>query len=291
MGVPTWRRVPIVSGRTAQRILSAAQGALEVSVDLGRSRTQVRVEGESILLPDGTRAARDELAAAFSDERDCIRLDGGRCSKVYLYSESDRRYCKLFQPFEDRAPTVVINGATMHTIVNMDPWTDVAEKVACVPAGRGRCLDTCCGLGYSAQMLAARFDDVVTCEVDENVLDVAAVNPWSEGLFSAPNIEVRNADMRQVLAAAGTGQFDCIFHDPPTIYLAGELYSEALYRSLAAALARGGVLYHYVGEPGRRSGQDYAAGVMRRLQSAGFSRIRRATRGVLAVRGRERAGR
>jgi len=291
MTVPAWQSVPIVSGRTAQRMLRAGEGTLEVSLDLGRGRAQVRVEDGAILLPGGARVSKDELADAFSDEEDCVRLDGGACRKVYLFSESERKYYKLFQPFEDRAPTIVINGATMHAIVGKDPWSDAADKVACVPdrPGRrsrpGRCLDTCCGLGYSAQLLAARFESVMACEVDANVLEVASVNPWSEGLFTAPNVEVRNADLREVLAGCAPGSLGCIFHDPPTVYQAGELYAESLYRRFAAALARGGVLYHYVGEPGRKLGRDYAGGVMHRLRSAGFGRVRRVTGGVLAFRG------
>jgi predicted methyltransferase len=285
MAVPPWLRVPIVSGRTAQRMLRAGEGALEVSLDLGCSRAQVRVGADAIVLPDGTSVARDDLAAAFSAPEDCVRLDGGLCRKVYHYGEAEHRYYKLFQPFEDRAPTVIINGATMHAIVGKDPWTDTAEKVACVSRATGACLDTCCGLGYSAQMLAARFEGVTTCEVDANVLAVAAVNPWSEGLFGMPNVEVRNADLRELLAVCAPGRFGCIFHDPPTVHQAGELYAESLYRRFRAALSRGGVLYHYVGEPGRKHGQDYAAGVMRRLRNAGFGRVRRVTGGVLAFRG------
>ncbi len=290
MGIPVWQSVPIVSGRAARRMLQAGEGALEVSLDLGRSRTEVRVESGVIELPDGSRIDRDGLADAFSDAEDCVRLDGGAPRKVYLYSESTRKYYKLYQPFEDRAPTIVINGATMHAIVGRDPWQDAADKVACLPdrPGRhdrpGRCLDTCCGLGYSAQMLAARFEAVTTCEVDANVLEVAAVNPWSEGLFTTPNLEVRAADLREVLAGCAPGSLGAIFHDPPTVYQAGELYAEGLYRRFAGALARGGVLYHYVGEPGRKLGQDYAGGVMRRLQGAGFRRVRRVTSGVLATK-------
>ncbi len=282
MTMPAWKGVPVVSGRTARRLLQAGEGALEVSLDLGRTRVEVRVDGGALVLPDGACIDRDELAGAFSDAEDCVRLDGGAPRKVYLYSESTRKYYKLYQPFEDRAPTIVINGATMHAIVGKDPWQDAEDKVACLPARPGRCLDTCCGLGYSAQLLAARFEAVTTCEVDANVLDVASVNPWSEGLFTTPNLEVRAADLREVLGGCARGSLGCIFHDPPTVYQAGELYAEDLYRRFAAALARGGALYHYVGEPGRKLGQDYAGGVMRRLRNAGFGRVRRVTSGVVA---------
>jgi len=269
MGVPNWQRVPIVSGRTARRILDSPPGGLRVSLDLGRSETELRIERDAVVLPDGSRIGRDDLERAFSDLEDCIRLDGG-CRKVYSYSESERKYYKLFQPFENLAPTIVINGATMHAIVGTDPWSDAEQKVASVPMRGGRCLDTCCGLGYSAQLLSARFDAVTTCEVDANVLDIAAVNPWSEGLFCAPSITVRNEDMRRVLAGSAPGSLQCIFHDPPTVYQAGELYAEALYRRFARVLAPGGALYHYVGEPGKYLGRDYAGGVMQGAGALGL---------------------
>jgi hypothetical protein len=283
--LPAWRQVPILSGRAARLLLAPERGAVTVSLDLGRTKTAVVIEGEDIVLPDGQRARKAGLAAAFSDPEDCIEIAEDGCRKVYLFSESERRYYKLFQPFEGRPPTIVINNATMHAIVGKDPWEDAEEKVATVPRRGGECLDTCCGLGYSAQLLAKRgFQRVTTCEADLNVLTIAAVNPWSEGLFRNPRIAVQHADVREFAARSDAGRFACVFHDPPTVLLAGELYSEELYREFARILAPEGVLYHYVGAPGARLGRDYARGVIRRLQAAGFRGVRRVTEGVLAVR-------
>jgi predicted methyltransferase len=288
VSLPSWHDVPIISGRTARRLLEVADGNLIVSLDLGRSQCQVGVDGNQITLPDGTLVARGELAGAFSHPEDCIELrpDGPR--KVYLYSEPLRRHYKLYQPFEDRPPTIVINGVSMHAIVGRDPWEDEEGKVAAVQGGRsGECLDTCGGLGYSAQLLAgAGFAPVVSCEVDPHVLAVAAVNPWSKDLFKNSRIELLNADVRQFLAECAGDRFTCIFHDPPTIYQAGELYAEGLYREFARVLEAGGLLYHYVGTPGQRSGRDYARGVIRRLQASGFMRCRRVAGGVVATRSR-----
>jgi predicted methyltransferase len=121
----------------------------------------------------------------------------------------------------------------------------------------------------------------VSCEVDRDVLLMAALNPWSQGYFSTEGLEIRCVDVEDFVASAGNQSFGCIFHDPPTIYVAGELYSGELYRHFARILRPGGVLYHYVGTPGARHGQDYAAGVMRRLREGGFAGLRRVTGGVL----------
>jgi len=141
-GTPVWRPAFVVSGRTARRIARAPDGPLEASLDLGRTRSTVRIEADSATLPDGRTVDRAALAEAVSDGEDCIELTPAAPRKVYAYSRERCCYYKLFQPFEDRPPTIVINGATMHAIVGKDPWQDEAAKVGQVVAPRrgGRCL-------------------------------------------------------------------------------------------------------------------------------------------------------
>jgi predicted methyltransferase len=285
MSVPQWQKVPVLSGRTARKLLDCRSGSLEASLDLGRTRCVVQVEDEELVLADGQRLEKARLAEEFSEPEDCIEVREGRPRKVYHYDEQRRSYYKLFQSHPDRPPTILINGATMHPVSGTDPWEGTREMVAQLPKCGGQCLDTCCGLGYSAQMLSERgFDAVVTCEVDANVLRVAAVNPWSEGLFASGRIDVLHADLREVVADSPEGRFGCIFHDPPTVYQAGELYAGELYGEFRRVLTSRGILYHYVGSPGGRLGQDYAHGVIQRLQEAGFYRVRRVSGGVLARR-------
>ncbi len=290
--IPSYPGLPILSGHTIARLLGAEPGPFGLSLDLGRSRCEVAVESERIVLPGRRAVPRNELAEAFSEPEDCVQLRPDGPWKVYIFDPEARSYYKLFQPVEDRPPTIVINGATMHAIVGRDPWEDEVAKVAAPlraapPRAGGECLDTCGGLGYSAQLLAeAGFERVLTCEVDRNVLEVAAANPWSEGMFCDEKIDLRRADLREVVAACAPERFACVFHDPPTVFQAGELYAGELYGGLRRVLAPGGVLYHYVGAPGARGGRDYAAGVIRRLQAAGFRKVGRVESGVLAVRPR-----
>jgi hypothetical protein len=283
MSVPQWRNIPILSGRTAESLLEAERGPMETTLDLGRSRAVVLVEDACLRLPDGRAVEKQALQDAWSDPEDCVLLGPSGPQKAYRYSDERRCYYKLFQPFGGRAPTIVVNGATMHTIVHKDPWLDAEDKVATLRRVRGRCLDTCCGMGYSAQLLGRRAEEVVTCEVDPNVLDFCAVNPWSEDLFRRSNITIHPGDQREFVRESPDESFDIVFHDPPTVYQAGELYAESLYREFARILRRRGVIYHYVGEPGKKRGQDYAGGVMRRMKAAGFRSLRRVTSGVLGV--------
>lgn len=284
MNVPRRREIPVISGLTARALLESRPGRLAVSLDLGLSRSEVIVEADVVNLEAGWSVAKAELAEAFSAPEDCVALERSGPRKIYSYSEGTRKYYKLYQPFPDKAPTIIINNATMHCIVGMDPWQDEEGKVKMLAPRRGGvCLDTCCGLGYSAQLLAAGgCRRVVSCELDRNVLEVAAVNPWSRGLFDDERIEILLCDVREFAAGCEARTFSAIFHDPPTIYQAGDLYAEELYREFARILTRSGVCYHYVGAPGGKRGQDYARGVMRRLRAVGFGWVQRKPRGVLA---------
>jgi len=283
MTVPDMNKVPIVSGRTIHRLMQCSTGPVSVSLDLGLSQSTVNKTRDELQLPEGYVVDLEEMNDAWRHPEDCVVLSEKGCVKVYLYSEERGKYYKLYQHEADAAPTIVINNATMHSIVRMGPWEDETSKVDSLPRHQGACLDTCCGLGYSAQLLVkAGFERVVTCEEDPNVLQIASVNPWSRDLFRRREIEIHEADLRDYVAQCSKNSFPLVFHDPPTVYQAGELYSEELYREFARILKPGGVLYHYVGEPGRNRGQDYAGGVMDRLNEAGFRSTRRIHGGVLA---------
>jgi predicted methyltransferase len=185
-----------------------------------------------------------------------------------------------------RAPTMLISGIPMHRIKGTDPQRDTLEKVKAVKPVAGRVLDTATGLGYTAIEVARTADSVVTVELDPAALQVARVNPWSQALFENPVITQRIGDSYDVVEEFDDETFTRIVHDPPVFSLAGHLYSGAFYAELYRVLERGGRLFHYVGDPQSKSGRNTTRGVMRRLQDAGFSRVRRRPRafGVLAIK-------
>ena len=56
-------------------------------------------------------------------------------------------------------------------------------------------------------------------------------------------------DTFEVIQSFADAAFDRIVHDPPTLRLAGDLYSGEFYVDLFRVLRRGGRLYHYLGDP------------------------------------------
>ncbi len=273
---------PIISGWTIRRLLQSDPGDVELSLDLGVSTETIQRTQTDVLLPNTTAVPLSGLKDLNSDPEDCfLLLAEETIRKVYLYSDETRKYYKLYQPEENVAPTIVIAGATMHTIVDNTPWDDAHQKTSALPPRNGECLDTCFGLGYSAQLLRNRgYEKIVSCEKDSNVLRIARLNPWSANAFDRDGIEVVPSDVREYISDCQNERFAGIFHDPPTIHQAGELYSGELYKDFQRIMKSGGVFYHYVGSPGKKRGQDFKRGVMRRLQDAGFTRVERRKGGV-----------
>ena len=172
---------------------------------------------------------------------------------------------------EGGPPTVKLGGYYMHRMQKLTPAEDAADKLGALGRRglRGRVLDTCTGLGYTALGAAARgASEVVTIELDPLMVDMQRANPWSAPLFAHPKIARFLGCAAGLLPSAPDAHFDTVVHDPPSIETAGMLYGAAFYAQLRRVLRSGGVLYHYVGEPKARD--SVFRGVMERLQRAGF---------------------
>jgi predicted methyltransferase len=124
------------------------------------------------------------------------------------------------------------------------------------------------------------------------VVEAARHNPESQALFEHPKIDFREEDVLEAIGALDGATFDRVFHDPPRLSLAGELYAGEFYVELFRVLKAGGRLFHYTGAPGEKQGKRVREGVMRRLRDAGFERVRDvpAAQGVSAVRPGPRRG-
>jgi predicted methyltransferase len=263
--------VPLLTSDVAKDVLaaiSAGMSSVKTSLDLWLSEVEVRISGDGAVIGDVV-VERRELEEVAEDERTvhAVTRDG----LLPLEVRSDHYY-KLVNTGKRHAPTLEIDGIHMHRVSDLKPEQDAAMKVSLLGRLKGkRVLDTCTGLGYTAiQALRGGASEVVTVEVDENVLRLAEFNPWSRGLAEA-GIRVLHGDVTELIKELEDGSFDAVVHDPPRLSLAGELYSLEFYRELHRVLRRGSVVVHYVGRPGHLSGKRVHVGVMRRMREAGFS--------------------
>lgn len=251
----------------AEKILNAEKD-VEVSLDLGMSRERVTVkEGYAIIR--GVSISLEDLEK-IKPER-VYFYDNG----LYEATIAGENYYKLV-PTSDM-PTLEISGIRMHRTHGVTPRQDTLAKLRALGRIRGRVLDTCFGLGYTSLFaLVLGASHVTAVEIDENVIEIARLNPYTGELFRRKNFELIHGDVAEVIKEMEDEEFNIVIHDPPRISRAGKLYSLEFYRELYRVLRAGGRLFHYTGRPGSRfRKKDIARGVMERLRIAGFKRVRR----------------
>lgn len=247
------------------------QTVVETSPDLGISGTSVTLSAEGVSFATGEYVDWASVEKISKSEVACYSVSAEGVQPVQSFSQETNRLYSLMPT--KGAPSILIAGFVMHRFKEVDPWQDTQRKVAAIAPLSGQVLDTTTGLGYTAILAARTAEHVTTIEVDANVQEIARRNPWSQYLFVNPRITQVMGDASEVVPTFGDESFGRVMHDPPALKLAGELYSGAFYRELYRILKRGGRLFHYIGDPGSKSGGTVTHGVVRRLQEAGFSRI------------------
>ena len=270
---------PVLSHYQAEPLLAARQAGeqtAQCSLDLGLSTVEVELTADGVHFGASFALSWDWLQSIASDENACFRLTAEGIEKIKTFSGTTNRPISLFPT--PAAPTMLIAGLPMHRIKDTTPDRDTEAKIQAMKPIRGEILDTSTGLGYTAILAAETADHVVTIELDPAVLEIARLNPWSQELFTRRNIQQLVGDSFDVIEELETGLFSGILHDPPTMSLAGHLYSADFYAELYRVLKPNGRLFHYIGDPESKSGRRTTASVIQRLEQAGFSAIRRQPR-------------
>jgi predicted methyltransferase len=252
------------------KILSERKGCFTSTLDIGLSWEEVCVEEgrlytkrlSSPVLIDEVKPSRDDRVVVIDKQLGVLEA----------IISSDKGFYKLKATGMDKAPTIEINGIHMHRIVDIDPWTDSLYKVFDARVKEGDIvLDTCMGLGYTSIISLIRgAQRVFTYEVDENVIEIAGMNPWSRMLMDE-RIVINHADVVDEIRDLPANYFDKIIHDPPRLTKDyGDLYSIDFYVQLNRVLKPGGVLYHYTGQPGIHGRANIVGNIGSRLKKAGF---------------------
>ena len=269
-----------------EEVLSLCDGRAE-ELKLGWVKVKVECNsGEAWLeVPSlGLRVKVNRAQIDFKDRALLVFSDRGFEGRAEFYSGA---YYKLAPVGANMPPTLEINGIHMHRVVEGGPWKDALRKASLVVKRGFKVLDVGTGLGYTVEASLRRGAKLVyTIEVDENVLLMASLNPWSWGLLS-PRVRILRADAFEALDYFENGVFDSVIHDPPRFMEAtSNLYSLEFYRKLYRVLRRNGLLYHYTGEPGRSRRINLPGRVASLLREAGFEVLgyRERVLGVVAVK-------
>lgn len=252
----------------------SGQSRAETSLDLGRSQAPVALGEAGVTLPNGEILEWAAVAEIAEDENSCFLLESSGPRKIQHFSEGFNRLYTLYPT--PGPPTMLISGIPMHRIKETDPGRDTQAKMRAAGRLTGPVLDTATGLGYTAIAAARMAERVVTIELDPAAQEICRQNPWSQELFTLANLEQRIGDSEEVVEGLEAGSFAHVVHDPPMFSLAGHLYGLAFYQQLWRILRPRGTLFHYIGNPESKSGRTVTAGVLRRLEEAGFAQIRRA---------------
>lgn len=277
----------ILSHFQAQILLDARSKGLEVvqiSTDLGLSTEPVILDKMGVQLRQSQVLGWEGVKSIASSRSSCFVIEDGSPRAIQFYSDLTDRVYSLYPTVG--APSMLVSGIPMHRIKDTEPHQDTLEKVRTIKPLVGQVLDTATGLGYTAIQAARAADHVTTIELDPAALQVGRHNPWSQELFDNPKITQLIGDSFELVAEMDASRFTRVIHDPPAFSLAGDLYSGEFYKELHRVMRNQSRLFHYVGDPESKSGRSITAGVIRRLEQAGFRQVRRAPRafGVVAVK-------
>lgn len=264
-----------------------AGGTLSTDFGFSETLTPVTFSDAGVHFPSGQRLTWADAREIVKSDNACFALEGApgaeTIRKLGAFSPETRRYISLYPTA--KAPTMLIAGALMHRVKRADPIGDTQAKLKAA-SPLGNVLDLGTGLGYTAIGAARTASHVLTLELDPTVLEIAAENPWSAALFSQPRIERRIANMLDAVPELEPDAFTTLIHDPPSLHLAGDLYSAEFYAELLRVLAHRGRLFHAISDMGSSTGERTVRGVIRRLNEVGFIRVsqRADASGVIAFK-------
>jgi hypothetical protein len=277
----------VLSHFQARQLLEARKGSqtvVKVSLDLNLTESEVVIQSECAVFPAGESLDWKSLEEISDNEIACYSVAENIARPIKGFSEFSGRVYGLMPTTS--APTMLISGIPMHRIKDTDPYQDTLQKIKAIAPIKGDVLDTTTGLGYTAIEAARTARRVVTIEIDPTAQEIARLNPWSQALFENPKVTQLIGDAFDEIEKFEAESFSAIIHDPPMFSLAGDLYSLAFYQQAFRVLKHNGKIFHYIGDPESKSGARVTAGVIRRLQEAGFKRVVRAPRafGVVAYK-------
>jgi len=270
-----------------ERLISSSKlelPSINISLDLGLTQELIKIEKQNFILPDKSAITAKELTKFKLKERIVYYIHENQLNKFIFYSPTKRISYKLMPT--KGWPTLTLSSTPMHRYTYIDPKEDTIRKMHVIAPILGKVLDTCTGLGYTAIMSSKKAESVITFEKDSNIIEIAKNNPYSKELFESKNIKIKNEDISIAIKKLKDNIFDRIIHDPPTIKIAGELYSNNFYKELYRVMKPGAIGYIYIPRPGiTKNKQGLEKPIMKRLQEIGFkTEYNESSQGIKAIK-------
>jgi predicted methyltransferase len=259
----------VLDVHNAKKLIEGHKSGLEMvtaSLDLGITREDISLKDPVWDIDDVRKIAEDSDSIYFFKD--------GQFFKAAIATD---HYYSLFPTGDGLAPALMIDGILMHRVKETDPMTDARTKAAIVARPNTKMLDICTGIGYSTiACLEMGVQSILTIERQQEVIDLAKVNPWSQTLFKDKRVELVLDDAVKKIGTLSDRSFDSVLHDPPRLSLSPDLYTSEFYAELFRVLKKKGVLLHYVGSPGSKyRKRDFQKGIMSKLRDIGFRNVKR----------------
>jgi predicted methyltransferase len=258
-----------------------------INANFGEDKIPISYKGDFIIFEDNLTIDIKKLKDLLKHKTETVfLLDKNGIGKVCFYCQN--KVYNLIKP-KDKPCTLQINGINMHRVEDTSPVVDAQMKVEELGVfPQAKLLNIGTGLGYTCISACKKWACVTTIEKDENVLNIARINPYSAEFFKYQKegrIKSILADATVYLKSLPAESFDLILHDPPRLPLAGELYANSFYQVLFTLLKPNGKLYHYVGNPGKKYRNiNLMNKIAKRLSQIGFKilKVNTPTFGIIA---------
>jgi len=266
--------VPVLSHYQTSLLLNARQTGQKsaiTSIDLGISTVQALVEAEGVAFPGSIMLGWEDIEKISANENACYYIKDNVPIAIRGFSETLGRVYSLMPT--PSAPVMLIAGFSMHRFKDIEPLQAALAMVAPLAPVHGHILDTTTGLGYTTIEASKRASHVTTIELCPVAQEMARMNPWSRGLFNNPKISQIMGDSFEKIMTFADNSFSGVIHDPPTVSLAGDLYSGKFYKQVHRIVKPRGRMFHYLGNPESSTGSGVTRGVIKRLYEAGFEKV------------------
>jgi predicted methyltransferase len=264
---------------------------LEISLDLGKTHEKVDFiydKASKIFTIKTFSISLSDLKRVLRHNEDTFILSEEGLEKVKIFSNSTNKLAKLVPTSPTTAPVLEISGVRMHNVSHIDdddPMENAKLMVESLGVKQEKILEIGFGLGYTSKFLMESGNHVTVYEIDPAVIEIAKISPWSQDIVQNPALHIINKDISIEIKSIPDASFEAVFHDPPRLKNAEELYAASFYKELYRVLKHQSKIYHYIGRQREEfQGVDIFEKVKRNLKTAGFGKIEETYLGLTAVK-------